>query len=293
MERVRRFASDTSKARGSLVAVLMLAGLAAGCTGGPDSVLGSPGPSAAGGSGGPMQLPPSGPATADATSAVPTASAAAPTGRTTAPHPAPRPTGAPVPDPPRLRPVAVPAACELNAPAAGLQREADAGHLPWRLDPAEVVLQCLRRDLGTAGWRVSRTGQYTVAVAEPRSRFAARFRLDQPARRGPGGIWGVTGVNATTALTLPPACLDTDPAALQAAFDQGHQPWRGDPVANAEVCLRAAYGWPHPHGRLLSADHVLVVDDTIGEDAEVHGRRWRPGNSPWLVTSVERGIGSD
>jgi hypothetical protein len=25
----------------------------------------------------------------------------------------------------------------------------------------------------------------------------------------------------------------------------------------------------------------------------VHGRRWRPGNSPWLVTSVERGIGSD
>ena len=89
---------------------------------------------------------------------------------------------------------------------------------------------------------------------------------------GTCGIWGVTGVNATTALTLPPACLVTDPAALQAAFDQGHQPWRGDPVANAEVCLRAAYGWPHPHGRLLSADHVLAVDDTIGEDAEVHGR---------------------
>ena len=184
MERVRRYASDTSKVRGSLIAVLVLAGLAAGCTSGPDPVLGPPGPSA-GGSGGTTQLPPSAPAT---TSAVPTGSAAAPTGPSTASRPAPRPTRPAVPEPPRLRPVAVPAACELNAPADGLQREADAGHLPWRLYPAEVVLPCLRRDLGTAGWRVARTGQYTVAVAEPRSRFAARFRLDQPARRGPGGI---------------------------------------------------------------------------------------------------------
>jgi hypothetical protein len=189
--------------------------------------------------------------------------------------------------------VAVPAACELNAPADGLQRSADAGHLPWRLDPTEVVLHCLRRDLGTAGWRVSPIDKHTIAVAEPRIRFAARFHLDQPARPGPDGIWGITGIDATTALTLPPACLVEDPAALQAAFDQGHQPWRGDPVTNAEVCVRAAYGWPHPHGRLLSADHVLVADDTIGEYAEVRGRRWRPGNSPWLVTSVERDIGSD
>jgi hypothetical protein len=292
MERVRRFATGTYKARGSLVAVLVLAGLVAGCTSGPDAVPGSPAPSTVAGSGRPTQLPPPAPATAATTSAIPTGSAAPPTGRATAPRPTPRPTR-PTPEPPRLRPVAVPAACELNAPADGLQRSADAGRLPWRLDPAEVVLQCLRRDLGTASWRISRTGKHTVAVAEPRTRFAARFHLDQPAWQGSGGVWGITGIDATTVLTLPPACLVTDPAALQAAFDQGHQPWLGNPVTNAEVCVRAAYGWPHPHGRLLSPDHVLVADDTIGEDAEVHGRRWRPGNSPWLVTSVERDIGSD
>jgi hypothetical protein len=292
MERLRRFATGTSKTRGSQIAVLVLAGLAAGCTGGPNPVLGPPGPSSAGGSGGPTQPPPA-PPTATASSAIRTGSAAPPTGRATAPGPTPRPTRPAVPEPLRLGPVAIPAACELNAPADGLQRAADAGRLPWRLDPTEVVLECLRRDLGTADWRTSRTGEHTVVVAEPRSRFAARFHVDQPARRAPGGIWGITGIDATTALTLPPACLVPDPAALQAAFDQGHQPWRGDPVTNAEVCVRAAYGWTHPHGRLLSAGHVLVVDDMIGEDAEVHGRRWRPGNSPWLVTSVERDIGSD
>ena len=55
---------------------------------------------------------------------------------------------------PKLRPVAVPAACQPHAPADGLQLSADAGHLPWRLDPAAVVLQCLRRGLGTADWRI-------------------------------------------------------------------------------------------------------------------------------------------
>jgi hypothetical protein len=194
---------------------------------------------------------------------------------------------------PKLRPVAVPAACQLNAPADGLQLSADAGHLPWRLDPAAVVLQCLRRGLGAADWRISRTGTYTIAVAEPRSRLIARVRLEQPGRHGSGGIWGVTGIDANTELILPPACIEPNPAALQAAVDQGHQPWRGDPVTNAEACVAAAYGWRHPHGTLVSANHVSVVDATIGEDADVHGQRWHPGNGIWLVTSVQRDIGQD
>jgi hypothetical protein len=189
--------------------------------------------------------------------------------------------------------VAIPAACDLNASADALQRSADAGHVPWQLDPAGVVLECLRGDLGAAGWRISRIGADTVAVTEASSRFAARFRVEQPARRGPGGIWGVAGIRATTELTLPPACIESDPAGLQASVDQGHQPWRGDPVAVAESCVAAAYGWRHPSGRLVSADHVLVADDTIGEVADVDGRRWRAGSEVWLISSVERDIGQD
>jgi hypothetical protein len=189
--------------------------------------------------------------------------------------------------------VAVPAACELNAPADGLQRAADAGHIPWRLDPVQVVLQCLRRGLGTAAWRVSRTGERTVAVTEPRSRLSAHVRLEQPVRHGPAGIWGVVAIDANKELILPPACIEPDPAALQASFDQGHQPWRGDPVTNAELCVAGAYGWRHAHGILISANHVSVVDDTLGENADVRGQRWRPGGGIWLVTSVQRDIGQD
>jgi hypothetical protein len=197
------------------------------------------------------------------------------------------------PRPPTLRPVAVPAACELNAPADGLQRAADAGHLPWRLDPAQVVLQCLRRGLGAATWRVSRIGEHAVAVTEARSRLIARIRLEQPARHGPTGIWGVTGIDANQELILPPACIAPDAAGLQTSVDQGHQPWRGDPVINAESCVAGAYGWRHAHGILLSANHVSVVDDTIGENADVRGQRWRPGGGIWLVTSVQRDTGQD
>ena len=46
-------------------------------------------------------------------------------------------------------------------------------------------------------------------------------------------------------------------------------------------------------GILVSANHVSVVDDTIGENADVHGQRWRPDGDIWLVTSVQRDIGQD
>ena len=84
-----------------------------------------------------------------------------------------------------------------------------------------------------------------------------------------------------------------NPAGLQASFDQGHQPWRGDPVTNAELCVAGAYGWRHAHGTLLSENHVSVIDDTIGENADVRGQRWRPGGDIWLVSSVQRDIGQD
>jgi hypothetical protein len=48
---------------------------------------------------------------------------------------------------------------------------------------------------------------------------------------------------------------------------------------------------PHSAGPpARTPDHVLVVDDSIGQDAEVRGRRW-PGGDIWLVTSVEPDIG--
>jgi hypothetical protein len=283
MRSIRRFGAGRWSAVGTLAAVLASAGVLTACTGEAHPSGDSTGPTAIAGGG-------TGPPT-------PVTGASSPTRPTVHPTvslpPTPRATPPMDPGPPTLRPVAVPAACELNAPADGLQRSADAGHIPWRLDPAQVVLQCLRRGLGAAAWRVSRIGEHAVTVTEARSRLIARVRLEQPARHGPAGIWGVTRIDANKELILPPACIVPDPAGLQASFDQGHQPWRGNPVTNAEVCVAGAYGWRHAHGILVSANHVSVVDDTIGESADVRGQRWRPGGGIWLVTSVQPDIGSD
>jgi hypothetical protein len=282
----RRFATGGWSGVGALAAVLVSAALLAACSSGAHPAGNPTGPG--GGAGQPTPAGGGGDAVATVTT-----SPRRPTAQPTARHPGPRPTPPSDPAPPTLRPVAVPAACELNAPADGLQRSADAGHVPWRLDPAQVVLQCLRRGLGAAAWRISRIGEHAVAVSEPRSRLVARVRLEQPARHGPGGIWGVTAIDANRELILPPACIEPDAAALQASFDQGHQPWQGDPLTKAELCVTSAYGWRHAHGTLISANYVSVVDDTIGEAADVRGQRWRPGGDIWLVTSVQRDIGSD
>jgi len=143
MRSIRGFGAGRWSAVGTLAAVLASAGLLAACTGESHPSGDSTGPTAiAGGEPGPP---------------TPITGASSPTRPTAHPTvsrpPTPRPTPPMDPRPPTLRPVAVPAACELNAPADGLQRAADAGHLPWRLDPAQVVLQCLRRGLGAATWR--------------------------------------------------------------------------------------------------------------------------------------------
>ena len=202
MRSTRRRGAGRWSAVGTLAAVLASAGLLAACTGESHPRGDSTGPTgiAGGGTGSPT----------------PIIGAGSPTRPTAHPTVARRPTPGPTPPtdprPPTLRPVAVPAACELNAPADGLQLSADAGHVPWRLDPAQVVLQCLRRGLGAAAWRISRIGEHAVAVSEPRSRLVARVRLEQPARHGPAGIWGVTAIDANKELILPlPASSPTPP----------------------------------------------------------------------------------
>jgi hypothetical protein len=81
-------------------------------------------------------------------------------------------------------------------------------------------------------------------------------------------------------------------SAAAASFDQGHQPWRGKPFTDAELWVAGVYGWRHPHGTLLSATMSPLVDDTIGENADVRGRR-RDGDETLLITSVQRAIGQD
>ena len=290
MRRIRQSPTRRRRHGGVVAAALVSAGLTAACIGGAGSRTDSAAPGSTGV--GPTAQPTLAKKPA-ATATIPSRSPTRPAAHPTVPDSTSRPATPVAPRPAGLRPVAVPAACQLNAPAAGIQRSADDGHLPWRLDPAQVVLQCLRRSLGAAAWRISRTSEHTVAVTEARSRLVARVRLQQPVRQGPGGIWDVTGVDANKELILPPACVEPAPAALQAAFDQGHQPWRADPVTTAQACVAAAYGWRHPRGTLVSANRVSVVDETTGESADVQGRRWRPGGDIWLITSVQRDIGQD
>jgi hypothetical protein len=111
-------------------------------------------------------------------------------------------------------------------------------------------------------------------------------RLPQPPRAArtarTGWNLGRHAIDANKELILPPACIAPDAAALQASFNQGHQPWQGDPVTKAELCVASAYGWRHAHGSLVSANNVSVVDDTIGEAADVRGQRWlQAATSGW------------
>ena len=282
----RRFATGGWSGVGAVAAVLVSAALLAACSGGAHPAGNPTGPG--GGAGLPTPAGGGGEAVATVTT-----SPTRPTAQPTARHPGPRPTPPSDPAPPTLRPVAVPAACELNAPADGLQRSADAGHVPWRLDPAEVVLQCLRRGLGAAAWRISRIGEHAVAVSEPRSRLIARVRLQQPARHGTGWYLGghrhrrEQGADPSSRLHRarrgrPPGVLRPGPPAVA-----------GRPLTKASSASRAPTAGGTHTERLISANYVSVVDDTIGEAADVRGQRWRPGGDIWLVTSVQRDIGSD
>ncbi len=124
---MNRLATGGWSGVGALAAVLVSAALLAACTVGPHPAGNPTGPG-----GGAGQPTPAGGGGADALATV-TSSPMRPIAHPTARPPGLRPTSPTDPVLPMLRPVAVPAACELNAPADGLQRSADAGHVPWRL----------------------------------------------------------------------------------------------------------------------------------------------------------------
>jgi hypothetical protein len=149
------------------------------------------------------------------------------------------------------------------------------------------------RTADTGGRRRRRRGDgHHFAEAADCSTDRAPSRSPPYSAERPGTADAATG-GRPRRLRAERSRIEPDAAALQASFDQGHQPWQGDPLTKAELCVASAYGWRHAHGTLISANYVSVVDDTIGEAADVRGRRWRPGGDIWLVTSVQRDIGSD
>lgn len=188
--------------------------------------------------------------------------------------------------------VAVPAMC-TGRPASPeeLQAVTDAGHSPWRVEPKQEVLRCLRQALGEAQWAVRPSAAGQVDVSEPVTDLHARFTLKQPVRRGPGGIWQITSVTADRPLTLPPACAEIENprvvGELLAAQAQGHQPWRGDPLEVVGACVAAAFGGTGIQAKLTAADTYEVTADARWA---AHGQfTWRTSNGVRLpfVTSLD------
>ena len=103
-----------------------------------------------------------------------------PTTQTTPPATSPTPT------------VGTPIAGEgLSADsAAALQAEVDAGHQPWRLDPAAVASAFVADRFGWRDARVALTGPGTAEVTGAGGRMLT-LRLRQPVRPGQGGVWVV------------------------------------------------------------------------------------------------------
>jgi hypothetical protein len=74
--------------------------------------------------------------------------------------------------------------------AAALQAEVDAGHQPWRLDPAAVASAFVADRFGWRDARVALTGPDTAEVTGAGGRMLT-LRLRQPVRPGQGGVWVV------------------------------------------------------------------------------------------------------
>lgn len=83
--------------------------------------------------------------------------------------------------------------------AASLQREADSGHQPWRLDPDLVARAALEAE------GIDQSEARIIQVPSPPSRardalcYPARtyeIELVQPAQQGPSGIWMVSLMRA-------------------------------------------------------------------------------------------------
>jgi hypothetical protein len=104
----------------------------------------------------------------------------------------------------------------------------------------------------------------------------------------PGGMMGDRTATPATSHTGPVAGEDLDPtaaASLQAAVDQGSQPWRLDPQMTAVAFARARFGWMMARP-LRTAPDTVVLDGGRGGEVSVHVvRPARTGTGGiWTIT---------
>ncbi|QWF77969.1 hypothetical protein [Amycolatopsis sp. CA-230715] len=84
------------------------------------------------------------------------------------------------------------------AQVAALQSTVDAGHQPWRLDPAQVARAFVEIRFGWTGPSVAMADPHTAEVTDPVTGTKLVLQLGQPAKLGQAGIWIVlSGVRVT------------------------------------------------------------------------------------------------
>jgi hypothetical protein len=67
----------------------------------------------------------------------------------------------------------------------------DAGHQPWRLDPASVAQSFVASRFGWSPATVAMADPHTAEVTDQRTGSIVVLQLRQPVRSGSGGIWAV------------------------------------------------------------------------------------------------------
>lgn len=77
------------------------------------------------------------------------------------------------------------------ATAKELQAAVDAGHQPWRLDPASVAQSFVASRFGWSPATVAMADPHTAEVTDQRTGSIVVLQLRQPVRSGSGGIWAV------------------------------------------------------------------------------------------------------
>jgi hypothetical protein len=84
----------------------------------------------------------------------------------------------------------------------------------------------------------------------------------------------------------PAPCTESDPEALQRAVEEGHQPWRVDPVAVVNSCVAGEYGWVNPIIEQLAPNTYRATDPLSGQSATVTVARPFHDATIWVVESV-------
>ena len=126
----------------------------------------------------------------------------------------------------------------------------------------------------------------TVAPAPPAPTTTAPAPTTAPATAPPP---------PTTAGVLPaseepePGCSDGGTAeaqALQASYDEGHQPWRGDPEWVARVGAACLFGDPADSVEPAGDNRYLATDAATGAHAIVDVAQPLGPGTVWLATHV-------